>query len=68
MEFSGKRALVTGGSRGIGAEICRTLAHLGADVAVNYVEDAGGKTVRTPMGLPPRSPGTVSEPACSRRM
>ncbi len=43
MEFSGKRALVTGGSRGIGAEICRTLAHLGADVAVNYVEDAGGK-------------------------
>ncbi len=43
MEFSGKRALVTGGSRGIGAEICRTLARLGADVAVNYVDDAGGK-------------------------
>jgi 3-oxoacyl-[acyl-carrier protein] reductase len=39
MEFDGKRALVTGGSRGIGAEICRTLARMGADVAVNYVED-----------------------------
>jgi 3-oxoacyl-[acyl-carrier protein] reductase len=42
MELSGKRALVTGGSRGIGAEICRTLARLGADVAVNYVEEDRG--------------------------
>ena len=41
MEFKGKRVLVTGGSRGIGAAICRTFARLGADVAVNYVEDSG---------------------------
>jgi 3-oxoacyl-[acyl-carrier protein] reductase len=46
MELSGKRALVTGGSRGIGAEICRTLARLGADVAVNYVEDPEGRNHR----------------------
>ena len=46
MEFSGKRALVTGGSRGIGAEICRTLARMGADVAVNYVEDPEGRNRR----------------------
>src|SRR5438067_827013 len=34
--LSGKRALVTGGSRGIGAAIARTLAENGADVAITY--------------------------------
>ena len=32
-----KRALITGGSRGIGAAIVKRLAHDGAHVALTYV-------------------------------
>jgi 3-oxoacyl-[acyl-carrier protein] reductase len=40
-ELSGKVALVTGGSRGIGAAIVRRLARDGAAVALTYVTAAG---------------------------
>jgi len=56
MKFSGKNVLVTGSSRGIGAEIAKTLAGFGLKVWVNYrsgaveadavkeaIEAAGGK-------------------------
>ncbi|MCP4621526.1 MAG: 3-oxoacyl-ACP reductase FabG [Bradyrhizobium sp.] len=36
MTLTGKRALVTGASRGIGAEIAKALAAEGADVAITY--------------------------------
>jgi 3-oxoacyl-[acyl-carrier protein] reductase len=40
-DLRGRTALVTGGSRGIGAAIVRALAGAGAAVAVNYRERAG---------------------------
>ena len=36
IDLTGKIALVTGGSRGIGREICLCLAQAGAEVVVNY--------------------------------
>jgi 3-oxoacyl-[acyl-carrier protein] reductase len=36
MKFSGKNVLVTGASRGIGAQIAKTLANMGLKVWVNY--------------------------------
>ncbi len=40
MNLQGKRALVTGGSRGVGAATVKMLAERGVSVAVNYVTSA----------------------------
>lgn len=39
-DLTGKRALVTGGSRGIGVSIALTLAERGADVVISYEQSA----------------------------
>ena len=36
MKFSGKNVLITGASRGIGAQIAKTLANMGLKVWINY--------------------------------
>jgi NAD(P)-dependent dehydrogenase (short-subunit alcohol dehydrogenase family) len=52
-ELFGKRALVTGGSRGIGAAIALALAEKGADVAITYERsaDRAAEVVRSIEGL-----------------
>jgi len=43
LDFSGKVVLVTGSSRGIGAEMIKTFGQGGAQCVVNYVTDAQGQ-------------------------
>ncbi len=44
IDLSGKTALVTGASRGIGAEIARVLHRAGAHVALNHPDSPDGQT------------------------
>jgi 3-oxoacyl-[acyl-carrier protein] reductase len=43
LDFGGKTILVTGSSRGIGAEMIKTFGERGAKCVVNYVADPDGK-------------------------
>jgi len=43
LDFTGKVVLVTGSSRGIGAEMIKAFAARGAQCVVNYVADASGQ-------------------------
>jgi 3-oxoacyl-[acyl-carrier protein] reductase len=55
--LEGKRAFITGGTRGIGAALCAVLAREGADIAFNYNsrDDLAAKTVETIEGLKRRA-------------
>ena len=51
--LTGRRAFVTGGARGIGAAICRTLADEGAHVFVGYQSSSDGPAVAEQIGGTP---------------
>ena len=72
-KLSGRVAFVTGGTRGIGAAICRSLASQGAVLAAGYAgndeaarkfRDAFAATYRTPVSI---HRGNVAEPSDCRR-
>jgi NAD(P)-dependent dehydrogenase (short-subunit alcohol dehydrogenase family) len=50
LELTGKRALVTGGARGIGAAISRTLASEGAEVYIAYQGSPAGAALAAEIG------------------
>jgi len=45
LDFSGKVVLVTGSSRGLGAEIIKTFGRHGAQCVVNYIADSAGQNM-----------------------
>src|SRR5437763_12419545 len=51
LEFTGKVALATGSSRGIGAEMIKAFATRGAQCGVNYVADAQGQNKADAFGV-----------------
>jgi 3-oxoacyl-[acyl-carrier protein] reductase len=73
IDLSGKSAVVTGGSRGIGRAICLRLAGQGADVAFSYRgnEAAAAATAAAIEGLGRRAvayQGDVTDPAAADRL
>jgi 3-oxoacyl-[acyl-carrier protein] reductase len=66
-ELAGRIALVTGGSRGIGAAVCAELGAAGAEIAVNYARSAAAAeevcaAVRAAGGTAHAVSGDVSTP------
>ncbi len=51
IDLSGKTALVTGASQGIGAAIARALHGAGALVVINHPDSADGKTLHDSLAL-----------------
>ena len=72
-KLKGRVAFVTGGTRGIGAAICRSLASQGATLAAGYAaNDEGARRFRDEFAARYKTPvsihkGNVAEPADCRR-
>lgn len=73
MKLQGQVALVTGGSRGIGAAVCRRLAVDGAAVAINYRSSEGpakelAREIEAGGGRAITVHGDVADPAAAEEM
>jgi 3-oxoacyl-[acyl-carrier protein] reductase len=71
MDFSGKRVLVTGGTRGIGRAVSFAFAARGARVAMNFLSNA--QAAHTTLGELPGGPhmvveADISNPASAERL
>lgn len=68
MTLTGKTALVTGGGRGIGQQVCLRLARMGAVVGINYVRNSSAaedtlNRIRGEGGTAFLAPFDVADPA-----
>jgi 3-oxoacyl-[acyl-carrier protein] reductase len=68
-QFQNKRALVTGGSRGIAAAIVKRLAREGADIALTYVSkpDQADETAKAARALGVQAIAIQADNADARR-
>jgi glucose 1-dehydrogenase len=71
--LEGKRALVTGGSSGIGAAIAMALAEAGAKVAINYISHAEVaeqmvQQIQAQAGVAIAVRGDISDPSAVKQM
>lgn len=61
-DLTGRKALVTGGARGLGAGMAEALARAGAAVVIGDIQEEAGKAtadaLRSPAPPPPTSPST----------
>jgi len=73
LDLTGRRALVTGGSRGLGAVLAQTLAAHGAHVFINYVRheaeaQATQQAIRDAGGAADLAPADLTKPEDIRAM